>query len=98
MFIDGCVTVVGDRLVTANKSWDIEVRLVHTPGQVEHTICMGDDERSKINGITPVPGHSELFVTGHDNGAVHLWDIEKGARACECMHECRRARATNCAT
>ena len=85
MFIDGCVTVVGDRLVTVNKSKDIEVRLVHT-GQVVHTIRTGDDG-SDITCITPVPGHSELIVTGHDNGDVHLWDIgDKGARACECMN------------
>ena len=36
--------------------------------------------------ITPVPGHSEWIATGRRNGAVHLWDIEKGARACECMN------------
>jgi WD40 repeat protein len=93
MFIDECVTVVGDRLVTVNKSGDIEVRLVLT-GQVVQTIHSGDD----IICITPVPGHPELLVTGHRDGAVHLWDIEKGARACECRNECRRARAPSCAT
>jgi WD40 repeat protein len=85
LFIDQCFTVVGDRLVTVNKSGDIEVRLVHT-GQVVHTIRTGDG-RSCINLIMPVPDHSELLVTGHYNGAVHLWDIgNKGARACECMN------------
>jgi len=80
MFIDLCATVVGNRLVTV-KSRRIEVRLVHT-GQVVHTIRAGD-----IRCITPVPGHSEFIVTGHKNGAVHLWDIgDKGARACECMN------------
>ena len=79
MFIAWCVTVVGDRLVTAN-SWYIAVRLVHT-GQVVHTIRTHHVGSNQIKRITPVPGHSELFVTGHRNGAVHLWDIEKGARA-----------------
>ena len=86
MFIALCVTVVGNRLVTVNASWDIEVRLVHT-GQVVHTIRTGHDDSNKTMCITPVPGHSELIVTGHFNGAVHLWDIgDKGARACECMN------------
>ena len=98
MFIGDFVTVVGDRLVTVNKSWDIEVRLVHT-GQVVHTIQTGDDDSSWTTCITPVPGHSEWIVTGHWNGVVHLWDIgDKGAHACECRNECRRARAPNCAT
>ena len=61
---------------------DIEVRLVHT-GQVVHTIRTDGDY---ISCITPVPGHSELFVIGHGNGDVHLLDIEKGACACECMN------------
>jgi len=82
MFIDWCFTVVSDRLVTVNNSKDIEVRLVYT-GQVVHTISASF---SHINCITPVPGHSELLVTGHDNGAIYLWDIGKGARAYECMH------------
>ncbi len=82
MFIDWCVTVVGDRLVTA-KWKEIVVRLVHT-GQVVHTIHIPIHNQTTC--ITPVPGHSELIVTGHLNGDVHLWDIGKGARACECMN------------
>jgi WD40 repeat protein len=83
MFTDRCVTVVGDRLVTVNKSEDIEVRLVHT-GQVVHTIRKRDDS---IWCVTPVSGHFELLVTGHANGAVHLWDTgDKGERACESMN------------
>ena len=98
MFIDECVTVVGDRLVTVNESWDIEVRLVHT-GQVVHTLRTGGCDTNRVGFITRVPGHSELIVTGHKNGAVRLWDIgDKGARACECRNECRRARAPSCAT
>ena len=96
MFIVWHVTLVGDRLVTVSKSNDIEVRFVHT-GQMVHTI------RTRGRGfihvcITPVPAHPELLVTCHENGAVHLWDIEKGARACECRNECRRARAPSYAT
>jgi hypothetical protein len=92
MFIgDWNVTVIGDRLVTVyneeefkerKESHVIEVRLVHT-GQVLHTIHTDD---GVIICVTPVPGHSGLLVTGHRNGAVHLWDIEKGARACACMN------------
>ncbi len=86
MFIDYCVTVVGDRLVTVNESMGIEVRLVNT-GRVVHTIRTGDDDSNLTTRITPVPGHSELIVTGHSNGAVHLWDIRsKGTRACECVN------------
>jgi WD40 repeat protein len=82
MLIDGLVTVVGDRLITVNKSKDIQVRLLHT-GQEVHTIRTGCN---MICCFTPVPGHSELIVTGHDNGDVRLWDIDKGARAWECMN------------
>jgi hypothetical protein len=72
--------------VTVNKSKDIEVRLVQT-GQMVHTIRTGDDGNNRIRCITLVPGHSEWIVTGHVNGAVHLWDIgEKGARASECVN------------
>ena len=95
MFIVLRFTVVGDRLVTLNKSRDIEVRLVHT-GQVVHTIRTGVGYI--ITCITPVPGHPELLITGHENGAVHLWDIEKGERAYECMNKCRRALTPNRAT
>ena len=99
MFTDACVTVVGDRLLTVNESIGIEVRLAHTPGQVVHTIRPYDNDSNHINCITSVPGHSDLIVTGHHNGAVHLWDVgDKGTRACECMNECRRVRAVNSAT
>jgi hypothetical protein len=51
---------------------------------VVHTIRGLDDS---IWCITPVPGHSELLVTGHESGDVHLWDIgDKGVRAYECMN------------
>jgi WD40 repeat protein len=82
MFIDSCATVVDDRLVTVSKSNDIEVRLVST-GQM--VIRIGD-LYDKMECITSVPDHSELLLTGHHNGAVHLWDIEKGKLACECMN------------
>src|SRR5271168_3540281 len=73
--------VVGDRLVTVNKSWDIEVRLVHT-SQVVHTIRTGDDRSTYTTCITPVPGHSELIVTGHADSGVHLWNVgDKGTCA-----------------
>ena len=98
MFIADCVTDVGDRLVTVKKSGDIEVRLVHTPSQALHTIRTNDSASELFECMTPVPGHSKLLVTGHYDGAVHLWDIKKGARACECRNECRRARAPSCAT
>jgi WD40 repeat protein len=99
LFLRSCISVVGDRLAIVNESSDIEVRLVHT-GQVVHTISTGDV--CSVTGtvcITPVPGHSELIVTSHLNGDVHLWDIEKG----ELMNmnpwmNGRRARAPNCAT
>ncbi|CAM5998920.1 unnamed protein product [Sphagnum balticum] len=85
MFIDRCVTVVGDRLVTFNKSGDIEVRPVHT-GQVVRTILAGDGGNETMCSA-PVPGHSELLVTGHKNGDVNMWDIgDKGERPCECMN------------
>jgi WD40 repeat protein len=89
-----CVTLVGDRLMFYTKSKGIEVRLVHT-GQVVHRICLHENN---ICYITPVSDHSDLIVTGHYNGDVHLWDIGAGTSACECMNECRRARAPNCAT
>ena len=99
MFIGECVTVVGDRLVTVNKSWDIEVRLVHTPSQVLHTIRTGDDQQSTKPGASrQCPATLSCSSLVHYDGAVHLWDIEKGARACECRNECRRARAPSCAT
>ena len=86
MFIDDIVTVVSDRLVTVNESKDIEVRLVHT-GQVLLTIRAGHDYGNRTLCITLVPDHSELLVTGHSKGGVHLWDIgDKGARACDCMN------------
>jgi hypothetical protein len=70
----------------ADESNDIGVRLVHTPEQVVRTIRTGDSD-SGFLCITPVPGHSELVVTGDENGNIHLWDIEdKGVRACECMN------------
>jgi WD40 repeat protein len=71
------VAVVGDRLVSVNKSSDIEVRLVYT-GQV--VIRIGD-LYDRIACISSVPDHSELLVTGHSSGAVHLWDIGKGVCA-----------------
>jgi hypothetical protein len=71
MFIAWDVTVVGDRLVNVNKSWDIEVRLVHT-SQVMHTIHSGYKDSNSTPCITPVPGHSDWIAIGHDNGAVHL--------------------------
>jgi hypothetical protein len=88
MFIDAHIAVVGEWLVTVNKSRDIEVRLVHTPGQVVHTVRTGNgDDDGNITCITPVPGHSELLITGHEHGGVHLWDIgDKGARARECKN------------
>jgi hypothetical protein len=88
MFIDDNVTVVGDRMVTINKSSDIEVRLVHT-GQVVHTFRTGDGviSLSTKKCIAPVPGHSELIVTGNKYGAVRLWNIgDKGTHACECVN------------
>ena len=61
------------------------MRLVHT-GQVVHTIRMSVGLK-ELMCMTLVPGHSELLVTAHRNGAVHLWDIvDKGALACECMN------------
>jgi WD40 repeat protein len=105
MFLD-CVAVVGERLVTVtSRSSRIEVCSVLT-GQVVHIIHTGYyyypqsyyGTSNRITCIAPVPGHSEWIVGGGDDGAVHLWDIEKGAQACECMNECRCARATNCAT
>jgi hypothetical protein len=88
MIIDWSVTVVGDRLVTVKKfqpTCDIEVRCVHT-GHVVHTIRTGYQDETGDMCVTPVPGYPELIVACRDNGAVHLWDIEKGARAYECMH------------
>jgi hypothetical protein len=94
MFVDQYATVVGDRLVTVKKSKDIEVRLVHMPDRVMHTISIQFGDGNKLTAyITPVPGQPELIVTGHDNGDVHLWDIGKGASACKFMNESRRARA-----
>jgi WD40 repeat protein len=90
VFIDKNVTVVGDRLVTVNISGDIELRLVHT-GQMVHTIRTGNHDSTdpmhwtQTMCITSVPDHSELIVTGHKNGDVQLWDIEKGGRARECV-------------
>jgi WD40 repeat protein len=86
MFIDWCVTTVGDRMVTVNKSKNIEVRFVHTPGQVVCTIRTGHDDGSQINNIKSVPGHSELIVSGHEDGTVHLWNIEKGSESRECIN------------
>jgi hypothetical protein len=41
--------------------------------QINHMYCMA-----------PVPGRSDLIVTGYFN--FHLWDIWKGSRACKCMN------------
>ena len=69
-------------LVIVNKSGNIEVRFVRTSGLVMHTICARNLDDS-ISSFTPVPGHFELIITNHENGAINLWDIEKGACACE---------------
>ncbi len=75
-FIVRSVTVVGDRLVTVNESRNIEVRLVHTPGHVMFTISA--NANAAILCMSSVAEHSELIITGGDDGAVHLWNINKG--------------------
>jgi WD40 repeat protein len=81
MHTDLGVAVVGDRLVTAinRKTNDVEVRFVHAPGQVVHTMHLRDN--SIIVCMSSVADHPELIVTGGVDGDVHLWNIDKGACA-----------------
>jgi hypothetical protein len=55
IYIDRCATVVGDRLVTVNKSSDIEVPVVHI-GQVVHTI------RTDGRCMTLVPAPARILI------------------------------------
>jgi WD40 repeat protein len=61
------------------KTNDVEVRLVPAPGKVVHTMHVRGN--SIIQCMSPVADHSELIVTGGNDGDVHLWDIDKGVRA-----------------
>ena len=99
LFIDDCVAVVGDRLVTPNDFDDtITVRHVHN-GQVIHTIRGPKNAVSIMICILPVPDNAHLLVAAGHRGDVHLWDIEKGKLKQNnhyLVHRC--ACTTPCAT
>jgi WD40 repeat protein len=63
-----------DRLVYTNYTKpDIDVRCVYS-GQLLYTMTI----TSTVYCMTRVSGHGGLLVTGDENGAVHLWDINTG--------------------